>query len=114
MTEPVFYVDVDGTIREEKRIDWLAAPPADRASQVNWSSETAHNGWAEHQRACTAEGRCPVCLGPLGGPGPSPGYAVAAGNCEAADCPAAPCRWAITMPYPSGHPGALMYAPLVR
>lgn len=91
--------------------DWLTATPAERAAQVQQDIPSAP-GWTDHERACIAEGTCPVCFGRLGGPGPSPGYAVAAGNCLASSCPAAPCRWAISTPQPHSGIGALMYAPL--
>ena len=103
-------------------MDWLTVTPQARYErlQTDWPPGMPQGGtppdgwddWADYQRACTAEGMCPVCTGPLAGPGPKPGYAIAAGNCRAGGCPAAPCRWAITVPYPSGLPGALMYAPL--
>jgi|HubBroStandDraft_3_1064219.scaffolds.fasta_scaffold636797_2 hypothetical protein len=90
---------------------WLAATPEQRARQVT-SDWPSGDSWRDHQRMSTSEGFCPVCLVPLTGPGPSPGYAVAAGNCVDPGCPVAPCRWAVTPDYPSGHPGALMFAPL--
>lgn len=95
-------------------MDWLTVTPQARYErlQTDIPAGGPDHTWADYQRACTAEGMCPVCAGLLAGPGPRPGYAIAAGNCRAPACPAAPCRWAITTPYPSGLPGALMYAPL--
>jgi hypothetical protein len=99
-------------VRRKPRVtDWAAATPEQRARQVTGDLPSAP-GWREHQRACTSEGSCPVCLDPLTGPGPAPGYAVAAGNCQNPRCPAAPCRWAVSVPQPATGRGALMWAPL--
>ena len=92
-------------------MDWLAVTPQERAGQVLRDGPSGE-GWTEHQRAAVSEGLCPVCLIPLGGPGPSPGYAVAAGNCGNLSCPVAPCRWAVSTPQPLTGLGALMWAPL--